>query len=50
MNKKIEIFVICSVVLNIFLIGFIVGKFMHRPPTEEVGLMVKDNPARLLGL
>ncbi len=44
MNKKIEIFVICSVVLNIFLIGFIVGKFMHRPPTEEVGLIVKRLP------
>ncbi len=44
MNNNIRIFVVCSVVLNIFLIGFIVGKFMHRAPTEEVGKMVRELP------
>lgn len=31
-------------ILNIFLIGFVVGKFTHRRPTEEVGQMVKALP------
>ena len=44
MNKKIKIFVICSVVLNIFLIGFIAGNLIYRPPAEEVGQMVKRLP------
>jgi uncharacterized membrane protein len=32
------------VVLNIFLIGFVVGKFTYRTPTEEVGQMVSELP------
>ena len=31
-------------VLNIFLIGFVVGKFTHRRPAEEVGQMIKMLP------
>ncbi len=44
MNKNIKIFIVCSVVLNIFLIGFVVGKFTHKAPTGEVGQMVKSLP------
>jgi uncharacterized membrane protein len=44
LNKSIKIFIVCSVVLNIFLIGFVVGKFAYRTPTEEVGQMVSELP------
>jgi uncharacterized membrane protein len=44
LNKNIKIFIVCSVVLNIFLIGFVVGKLTHRRSTGEVGEMVKMLP------
>jgi uncharacterized membrane protein len=44
LNKSIKIFIVCSVVLNIFFIGFIVGKITYRTPTEEVGQMVSELP------
>jgi uncharacterized membrane protein len=41
LNSKIKIFVLCSVVLNIFLIGFIIGKYTHERGTGDVGSIVK---------
>ena len=44
MNNKIKILVVCSVLLNIFLIGFIAGKYTHRRGVNEVGSIVKTLP------
>ncbi|MEE9542863.1 MAG: periplasmic heavy metal sensor [Thermodesulfobacteriota bacterium] len=44
MNKNIRIFVVCSVVLNIFLIGFVIGKYTHRRGVKDVGSVVKALP------
>lgn len=42
MLSKIKIFLVCSVVLNIFFIGFVAGKYTHRRGVKDVAGIVES--------
>jgi uncharacterized membrane protein len=42
LNAKLKTFAICSVILNIFLIGFLVGKFAHKDSDNNVAGIVEN--------